>query len=82
MSEERTNALGRVAANEELMYALKVGIDTDRAAARAVLDPYKEVDEINTDSLPVIIDRINNQVRQYKKLKAQTATIKADFGFR
>lgn len=71
---------GRLAVNERLISTLKVGIETDIDEARMLLDKFIDPDKLRTDKLSVIIDRLNNQVAQIKKLGEQSKQISEVLG--
>jgi hypothetical protein len=80
MSSDIQNMRERRSANEKLIFALSIGIDSDIAEIRTLLDPYEEKVQLQEDKITLIADKINNQVKQLKRLTAQNKLITKDLG--
>jgi len=70
----------RLAANEELVVALTIGLDCDIDEMRSICDKYETKVDLKSERMMLIADRINNQRNQLRKLEAEIKNLKKDLG--
>jgi 5'-deoxynucleotidase YfbR-like HD superfamily hydrolase len=70
----------RKSANEKVIFALDVGIQTDISEIRALLDPFEEKENLKVDKIVSIAEKIKTQIDKMKALKEINNKITEELG--
>jgi hypothetical protein len=70
----------RKSANEKLIFALSIGIDTDIAEVRTLLDKFEEKENLKENKILLAADKIATQVKKLRELKNINRKITEELG--